>query len=69
MAIKKVIGKDAEMLTLNFEVSREMFDASSPQLDALLIRDGLDSSYLTQPLSYSRVLPDSMKRTDKKRCS
>ena len=50
MTVKKVTGKDAENLTLNFEVTREMFNASLPQLDALLIRDGIDFSFVSQPV-------------------
>ena len=41
MAGKRVVGKEAEKLRLNFEVTREMFEESLPQLEALLAKNGI----------------------------
>ena len=40
MEVRKVTGKEAEGLTINFEITREMFEASLPQLDAILKAHG-----------------------------
>ena len=60
MAVEKVTGEEAEHLHLNFEVTREMFEASLPQLDALLSKKGLSrvSNTDKEPDEAGSVLKD-----------
>ena len=59
MEVRKVTGKEAEKLTLNFEITREMFEASLPQFDELMLKDGCPPELLTS--SKSQVKRDKSK--------
>ena len=59
--MRRVSGKEAMNLLLNFEVTREMFEASIPQLDALLREDGFPE----ECLSSVKVKGTSKKETQK----
>ena len=49
--VRRVTGKEALSLPLNFEITREMFEASIPQLMALLREDGFPEECL---VSYAK---------------